>query len=85
MARSYELCISISNANRNTRDLKSIYDVLTIIETRYKHPKGLQRVKTKLKAQSDHDQIADCTQRLDDSFQQLTLCVVSMYRQAADE
>ena len=75
MARSYELCILMNNANRNTRDLKGICDALAIIETRYKHPKGL-RVKTKLKAQSDQDQIADCTRMLDGSFQQLTVCVV---------
>jgi len=65
----------MSNANGNTRDLKSIYDTLIIIETRYKNPEVFQRVKTKLKAQSDQDRIADCTQRLNDSFQQLTVCV----------
>jgi hypothetical protein len=64
----------MNNANRNTRDLKSIYDILIIIETRYKNPKGLQHVKTKLKAQSDQDRIADCTRKLDGSFQQLTVC-----------
>jgi hypothetical protein len=66
----------MSNANRNTRDLKKIYDTLAVIETRYKHPEGLQRFKTKLKAQSDQDQIADCTQRLDSSFQQLLVCTI---------
>jgi hypothetical protein len=85
MARSYNFCTSMGNANRNGSDLKSIYDALSIIEARYKHPKGLQRVKTKLKAQSDQDQIADCTRRLDGSFQQLTVCVVCIYRQATDE
>ena len=66
----------MSNANRNTRDLKSIYDTLAIIEARYKHPERVQRFKTKLKAQSDKDQITDCTRKLDGSFQQLTVCVI---------
>jgi hypothetical protein len=76
MPRSYELCILMRNANRNTRDLRRIYDTLIVIETRYKHPEGFRRFKTMLKAQSDQDQIADFTRRLDGSFQQLTVCVV---------
>jgi hypothetical protein len=76
MARLYKLCILMNTANRNCRDLKSIYDVLSIIEARYKHPEGLQRFKTMLKAQSDQDQIADCTRRLVSSFQELTVRMI---------
>ena len=64
----------MNTANRNTRDLKNIYEALSIIEARNKYPEGLQRFKTMLKVQSDEDQITDFTRRLDSSFQQLTVC-----------